>query len=148
MAMQKILSFVAKRNCIFEVEIFYCSCTEFFFFFFTMLNENSCILSLLEIMVKNFKETRMKIVSWQTIAKKLRISRSSIWEILSKFQGTESVSDQSKCDCPKMLQHRMVWKLIRRIKTHLKKTGNGQLGLVQFGATKCITWEYKGVHFS
>ena len=49
----------------------------------------------------------------RVIAKKFGISRSSILEILPKFQGIGNVSDRLRCDHPRKLQHRIVRKLIR-----------------------------------
>lgn len=62
-------------------------------------------------------EIRLKVVKIaKNMTKELRISRSSISEILLKFQNMVIVTNQPQYGCPWKLQHRLVWKLVRAAK--------------------------------
>lgn len=56
------------------------------------------------------------------IIKVFRISRSGISEVLSGFQGVESISDRARCGRPQKRKHKMVQKLRRTAKVQSKKT--------------------------
>ena len=63
-----------------------------------------------------------KNISQQATAERLKISRSNVFEILTKFQGTESVLVWSRYKWSPKLLHRLVQKLIRTAQSQPKKT--------------------------
>ena len=93
----------------------------------------------LKVIANISREKRMKItkiakhMNQRAIVKELGISRSSISEILSKFQGTGSVSNRPRWGCPRNMQHRkLTWTAKEDCKT---SDVWGQL--VQFGVSRC-----------
>ena len=105
----KILYPKIEKYFIANMQIFFCNCTNFFLDIVEILTS--------KIMVKISKEKRMKMaqnMSQQAVALEFGISRSSISEILFKFQGTWHISKWPRRGCPQ-LHYRMVQKLIKTV---------------------------------
>ena len=88
-----------------------------------------------------------KDISPRTVAMELGISTNRISEILSKFQGTGSVSDQPRTSCIRKLQHWMIRKLVSTTKYQPKKTARQDQcylsNLVLVDAKKCIIRQHE-----